>query len=213
LPPDATLVRDGVAMTRASLDTAIPDDPGDHEIVVNAPKHASRSYKINLKEGESKEIVIDAGDLLPDAPAPPSAMTGAPEISSQPSTSAQDHVDTHPGRINRWIGYSLLGVGVIGAGVGTVTGLVAIGKKNDLTGNCYPSTVCNAQGAADASSGHTMATVSTISFIVAGAALAGGALLILTAPRDKEKKVAASLPNVVPWIGPGITGIFAEQSF
>jgi hypothetical protein len=209
LPPDATLVRDGFEMTRASFDTAIPDDPGDHEIVVTAPKHAARSYKINLKEAESKEIVIDAGELLPDAPPPVMATPLITPLAPTPP----DQVDAHPGRTSRVIGYSLLGVGVIGAGIGTVTGLVAIGKKNDLSGNCFPANVCNAQGASDASSGQTMATVSTISFIVAGAALAGGALLILTAPHPKAKKITGSLPNVAPWIGPGLIGIFAEQSF
>src|ERR1019366_1863233 len=208
LPPDATLVRDGVAMTRASLDTAIPDDPGDHEVVVTAPKHAPHSYKINLKEAESKEITVDAGEVLPDAPSP----IIVPLVAPQP-TSPQDHVDAHPGRTSRIIGFSLLGVGAVGIGVGAVTGLVAIGKKSDLSSNCFPATVCNAQGAADASAGHTMATVSTVSFIVAGAALAGGALLILTAPHAKEKKVTASLPNIAPLIGPSTFGIFAEQSF
>ena len=58
-----------------------------------------------------------------------------------------------------------------------------------------------------------MATVSTVSFIVAGAAIAGGALLVLTAPHSKTKKIAAGLPTITPLIGPGIAGIFAEQSF
>ncbi len=209
LPADATLVRDGVAMTRASFDTAIPDDPGDHEIVVTAPEHASRSYKINLKEGEAKEIVVDAGEALPDAPPPIPIAASAASPLPPPLWD-----DPNAGRTQRLIGFSLLGVGVIGAGVGTVTGIVAIGKKSDLSSNCFPANVCNAQGASDASTGHTMATISTVSFIVAGATLAGGALLILTAPHSRlSEKPRGSMPRVAPLIGPGIAGIFAEKSF
>lgn len=211
LPADATLVRDGVAMTRASLDTAIPDDPGDHEIVVSAPKHASRSYKISLKEADTKEITVDAGDLIPDAAPPPAVV---PLVTpAQTQTPAHDQVDPHPGRTSRLIGFGLMGLGVVGAGVGTVTGLVAIGKKNDLSSNCFPANACNAQGASDASTGHTMATVSTVSFIVAGAALVGGAVLVFTAPKAHDKKTGSRFPIVAPLISPNAFGLFAEKLF
>ena len=181
LPPDATMTRDGVEMTRASLDTSIPEEPGPHTIVVMAPGHADRSYPIELKESESTEITVDAGDLVA-SPSPAPVVARPPE--PKKIVDVGPPPDSHPGKTNRTIGYGLVGLGVAGVGLGMVTGIVAMGKKDDLQGNCFPANVCNADGASAARTGHAMALVSTVSFVVAGAALAGGAVLLLTAPKS-----------------------------
>ena len=199
LPPDATMTRDGVEMTRAVLDTAIPEDPGAHTIVVKAQGHADRSYPIELKESQTTELTIDAGEAVAPPPAPPPPEPT--KLIDQPPP------DSNPGKTNRTIGFGLLGLGVAGVGVGIVTGIVAMGKKDDLQGNCFPANVCNADGASAARTGHTMALVSTVSFVVAGAALAGGAALILTAPKSRVTTA------VVPAVGPHDAGISVRSSF
>ena len=52
-----------------------------------------------------------------------------------------------------------------------------------------------------------MALVSTVSFVVAGAALAGGAVLILTAPKSKVTTAVA------PAVGPRSAGLTWETTF
>lgn len=214
LPPDATMTRDDVEMTRASLDTAIPEEPGAHVIVVKAQGHADRSYAIVLKEGASTELTVDAGEdvaapALPITPPPPVTTTTAPSPPPRAAPVAPDQAppDAHPGKTNRLVGFGLVGLGVVAAGVGSVTGIVALSKKSDLESDCFPKNVCNASGASAASVGHSMALVSTVSFVVAGAALAGGAVLILTAPKSKVTTAVA------PAVGPRSAGLTWETTF
>ena len=204
LPPDATMTRDGVDMTRASLDTAIPEDPGPHTIVVKAPRHADRSYPIDLKESETTEVTIDAGEAMA-SPVPAPAVATPPEPKRMIDVGPPP--DSHPGKTNRMIGYGLAGLGVAGLGVGIVTGIVAMGKKADLQENCFPANVCNADGASAARTGHAMALVSTVSFVVAGAALAAGTVLILTAPKSRATTAIA------PAIGPQDASLLLRSTF
>ena len=67
-----------------------------------------------------------------------------------------------------WIGG---GFAVAGLTVGSITGLTAISKTNELEPRC-PSNICPPPQYDDLSSARTMALVSTISFIVAGAGVA-----------------------------------------
>jgi len=90
-------------------------------------------------------------------------------------------------------------------GVGAVFGLGASSKWSDAKSHCaaYPYG-CDAQGLDARSSASSKATISTIAFIAGGAAIAGAAVLWLTADSGKEKNLAVG-------VGPG--SAFVRGSF
>ncbi len=134
-------------------------------VLVDVVRHA-RAQRVVVPDLED----VTADDLPPAPPAPvPKAdvVTPPPPVAARPSahSSAQ-----------RTAGWLAIGVGGGAAGLGLVTGALSFfgpcGGKS-----CPPER-------RDAAS--TTAAVSTLSFVVAGAALAGGVVLLATAPSRVE---------------------------
>jgi hypothetical protein len=169
--------RDDVDLGAASFDTPLPVDPGVHTIVLSVVGHQPTSTTVTLAEGARETIVLTPGpaDSPPrDEPPPPapSASRGVP-----------------------WLGWGLVGAGVVGIGVGSTFGVLAIDAKSDKDAACHPSNVCTPEGADAASRGRTYATVSTIGFVAGGAALAAGLYFVLTSRSSSSR--SAIVPVVV----------------
>jgi hypothetical protein len=92
------------------------------------------------------------------------------------------------------LGLAIGGVGVVGIGVGAVFGIVAGGKLDDAKTACsaYPTCDRASQVEVDAAndSAKSAALVSTIGFIAGGAALAGGIVLYVTAPKSAQPRAS-----------------------
>ncbi|MEP7125288.1 MAG: hypothetical protein ABJE95_30435, partial [Byssovorax sp.] len=115
---------------------------------------------------------------------------------------------------NAWNGQKLAAVTVAGAGlvgiaVGTVFGVMTISKKRDSEANCRADdpTRCNATGVSLRGDEKTAGTISTISFVAGGVALAGGVVLFLTAPGRAVKPSAAVLFEALPAVAGGDLGL------
>lgn len=169
--PKGTVVeRDGVALGSASFGVALPVDPGKHEVVVKAPDHAPKSFTLNITEKESKNLAVVPG------------ARGATGESNQDGGS-----DT------RTLGYVFGGIGVAGLAIGTVTGIMAIGKKSTVDSHCDGDRFCDAEGADAAASGRTLGTVTTISLVVGAAGLGAGAYFLLSSGPKSETGITASV--------------------
>ncbi len=175
-PQGARVLRDGVALGSASLDTMLPVDPGKHAVAVEAPGHARRELTITMAEGEKKRIALEAGPVSEDS-----------------SGSVGGGVSTSSGSSKKTVGYVLGGLGIAGVGVGAVTGIMVLGKKSTVDDNCDAQKRCNATGADAADSGRTLGTISGVSFIVGSVALATGAYLVLSS-NEKKQPTTALLP-------------------
>jgi hypothetical protein len=77
------------------------------------------------------------------------------------------------------------GVGVVGLGMGGTFGVIAMNKKSDAQRLC-PDDCVDKHGADAWSEAKTAGNISTISFIVGGAALAGAAVLWFTAGSSEQ---------------------------
>ena len=66
---------DGTTLTSATIGLPVPVDPGDHPIVVSAPKKKSWSSTLVLGKSEAKRFEIPD---LEDAPEPPATVLAAP---------------------------------------------------------------------------------------------------------------------------------------
>jgi hypothetical protein len=121
---------------------------------------------------------------------PPAAPT-KPAPAKKPAEPAQEstRADT------KTLGYVIGGVGVAGIGTALVLGAVALDKKHTLAAdNCNAETrTCDSQEGVDAASaGSTLATASTVTFIVGAAAVGAGVYFILTSGESNSTKVSAS---------------------
>lgn len=176
-PKGAKVLRDGVELGTAALDTALPVDPGEHTLRVEAPGRAPSQQRISLKEAETARVVLEPGAAVGgDAVAP-----GAKKSSAK-----------------RTWGWALGGVGVVGLSVGAVTGLMVLGEKKKADDNCDADKRCNPTGIDAVDRGKTLGTVSGASFIIGSLALAGGAYLLLS---GDEKS-----PGTALRLGPGYLG-------
>jgi hypothetical protein len=200
VPPEADMQglvvkRDGVDLGRALWDEAVPVDPGVHSIAASAP--AFKDWQMTIDAPHAPGVQTVTVPRLEPAPAPPPpAPAAALSVPETPAPLAEER-----GHTQRVVAIAAAGVGVIGIAVGSVLGLVAKSKldQSNTTGNCNGADQCTGPGLDLRSSAKSAALGSTISFVVGGVAIAGGAVLWFTAPRDAHAKT----PQVGLAPGPG----------
>jgi hypothetical protein len=207
MPADATVLKGGVPLDRATVGRGVPADPGTLTIVVSAAGRERRTYAFDLKEGQSVEVTLDAGEVLAAGqPAPP------PE--------GQVGVTTKPaGHGGRTLGFVVAGVGALGLAAGGVTGVLALGKAGTVKSHCDASLACDQQGVDAASSGKTLALVSTISFVAGAVLAAAGVYLVLSSgsaskQADDRPRASRGAPVVLtPYATPYGAGAATTWSF
>jgi len=178
-PEGLTVARDGVDLTATTWGTALPTDAGEHRIVAKAPGRESWEGTATVQDGQTSEITIPELAVLPEPPPAPAASEAKPAESK--------------GSFTKPLGFTLLGVGVVGIGLGSVMGILAIDKNNQSKESCTAPdyTVCSSDGVDLRNQALTFGNVSTVAFI-AGAALAvTGVVLVVSSP--KKAPASASL--------------------
>lgn len=155
---------DGVATTAAS--TAV--DPGRHIVVVRATGVEKRS-EISVAERETREVKVS---LATPAPAPVLSPTPTPAIGDAPPVVGS----SHPTWV--WTGF---GVAMVGVAVGTFAGVMTLHQTAQLQDTC-PDGRCPPDQHDKLSSTHTWATISTVSFVVAGTAAVASLIGFVATP-------------------------------
>src|SRR5262249_26999783 len=97
----------------------------------------------------------------------------------------------------------LLGTAVVGAGVGSAFGVVALNKKRDSESQCQPAG-CTSTGASLLREANTAAWGADVGFAVSGAALVTAGVLFLTSRRTAS---ARTLLHLAPTVGPRAVGV------
>lgn len=182
-PASTSAKRDDVVLGAGSFDTPLPIDPGKHVIVASADGFAPRSFEVTLAEGEKKTLEIEPGAAV----APPN-----PTQDRKPDQPAAEN----DGSSMRIAGYVVGGVGVVGLAVGTIFGLRASSKWDDAQKACVPGK-CGAGSDAqnDKDAAATSGNVSTVTFLLGGAALATGIVLVVLAPSSRSSTSARVAPS------------------
>ena len=182
--------RNGRELERAKLGAAEPVDSGSITIDVTAPGRKAFSGHLNVMQGLSLKFEVPFLAPLEANAAPATPL--AP--SAPPSSPAEDGAAIHgdPPSWQRPLGFTLIGVGVAGLGIGSILGLSAKSKYDGAFdgGGCdNANKTCDARGQSDVDSARSTATVSTIVF-GAGAALGiAGVVVLLTVPSGKPRAV------------------------
>ncbi len=183
-PADAQVYRDDALLEPAALGTALPQNPGDHVVVVKAAGHDDAKYSVKLAEGDNQTLPIAVGPATaPQAPPPPPPPP--PKVVPKPTQDLQ--VSTSSGSGQRTIGIIVGAGGIVGLGAGSL--LWSVGYSN---GNSLGPTA------------DQQLLAGQILVISGGALLVTGIVLFATAPSGQAPK-AARLP-IAPMLAIGRTG-------
>ncbi len=185
-----TVQIDNSPVSSADLGKPVERNPGDLVVTAKADGFEPFKQTVSLPEGASKTVEISLDPSAPAAKAEPVK------------------VSTNDGRTRKTLAYVSLGVGGVGAIVGTVFGLSAKSTRNDLRSSCA-NDVCAEDQRETYDKGKQQAMFSTIGFITAGVGIGLGTVLLLTAPK-KSEEADAPKASITPYVGPANIGVYGK---
>jgi hypothetical protein len=195
--------RNGKALGEGQWGAGVPMDPGSVTIEASAPGRTPWKQTVTIapKPGTTT-VEVPSLALAPVAPGPVSK-----------SAEVEEPVSAWSGQ--KTAALAVGGAGVIGLALGTIFGVKAIGKKSDADAACQPNapTQCDATGVALRHEEKSAGTISTVSFLAGGVALAGGVVLFVTAPSRPAKKSEAVHFEVRPAVAGGDMGLTLRGSW
>jgi hypothetical protein len=203
---DVKVTADGQPLTTKLVGDAIPMNPGAHSLHFETADGATLDQQIVVREGiKNQSVAVVLGKAAPAALAAPGTAAPVP-AGAPPAPVDTPPADTTSSSTWRTVGWVVGGVGIVGLGVGTVFGFMAMSDKS--------SADCNAAGVCltgQLNSANSAATVSTVGLIAGGVLLAGGAALVLFAPRG-DAAAGASL-KLAPLVGSRDGGVVLGGSW
>jgi len=171
-PAHPKVTIDGAPIAEASLGVKRAADPGRHEIRALATGYYTAKKIVTLNEGESVNVAFELEDAPPDAAPKDEEETGKVSVAT---------VVDPPWRKPVTIGaFALGGAGIV---LGSVTGILAMTKHNQLATDC-PGRRCGPDYEGDLKAFHTFTTVATIGFVTGGVAAGAGVVLLLVKPQS-----------------------------
>lgn len=208
----AAVTIDGASVPSEALGEPRKLNPGHHVIVAKAGG-ADGKQEVDLAEKDRKQVAIE----LPAAPAAAAAGTDAPAGTTDTPAGADQAESTGKSGFSKVLVFG--GFGVAGAGViaGTITGILSMSKTNSIKSSplCVGNPlVCGPGESSDLNSAKSMATISTVSFIAAGAGAVLGVVGLLTGNSSSAASTAPekapteeSTSRIEPWLGLGAAGV------
>lgn len=171
-PAGSRIERDGVELGSASLGSELPVDPGEHVVLVSAPGHETREFRVTMREAEVLTL-----DVAPGAPVTQrNAEPPPPPATSQPSSSSGQ----------RTAGYVIGGLGLAGLVTGAIAGYLVLDAKSTVDEDCDAEKRCGPEGVDAAESGKTFGVVTTVGLAVGALGLGVGSYLVLSAGPERE---------------------------
>ncbi len=180
LQPGLTILRDGEELGQGAWDTAVPVDPGVHEVQASAPGRVSWKAKVEVADGEEKKVTIPA--LPPEAALASSSGAVPPEPPP-----------TKPVPTGVWIAG---GIGVAALGVGSWFGLRAISRRGESDEHCRGS-LCDPTGVELNDEAKKAAVISNVAFGVGAVGVGVATYLFLTRGSDDARGEARRPVRVV----------------
>jgi hypothetical protein len=190
---------DGSSIASALIGTAIPVDPGKHQIVVTASKQSTFTKDFEVAE-RAKPTTIDV--TFAGAPPPPKDE-GSPPKDEAPTPEPTD-ASHGPGALP-WI---FGGIGVAALAGGGVFYLMRQSTISDLESACGPDkTQCPEDKRSTYDKGKTYTTVGNVLLGVGVVGVATAVVILVASPSGSTEKKAANKPSVAVGGGPGDIGI------
>jgi hypothetical protein len=166
LPPSSTLYVDGAEHPEVSDSEPFSIDPGAHTLEARS---AGKSVTKNIRIGEREQKLVDMTPPKPKrAPLPKPAPT--PRVGSPPSEQGASTT-----RILGWTGIGIGGAGIV---FGSITGVLAVGKRSDLDDAGCVDGSCPPGRADDVDRYNRLRTFSAVGLIGGAVFATAGALLL-----------------------------------
>jgi hypothetical protein len=176
-PAGLKVLTDADVLGEGGFGVAIPIDPGHHNVTASAKGYKTWTTTIDIREAESRELVIPALELEAVAPEPV-AIEAAPPA-PKPTPPPERVAPTGLGK-QRTAALITGGVGVVGVVVGSIFGVQSIVKHDRAAPNCPDSVCANEYWIGVQTDAHTAGNVSTAFFAIGGVGLAAAAVLWFT---------------------------------
>lgn len=174
-PPGLEIKLDDERLPRGAWTSSVPIDPGEHRIEAAAPDHRAVTVTFTATRGQETTATIPA--LAPiTANAPPPAKVPAPAKAASAS----------------WVGWSAIGLGAAGLGVGAVFGVDALGKRSDAEELCAAGRC--AEGRATNDDGVTSSWIANVAIGVGVVAVGVGAWWLL---HERKPATGMTRPGVI----------------
>ncbi len=194
------IIFDGRRLEQKEWGQPMMVEPGPHKIRSMSEDGNAWESEVTAVAGASTAMDIpllrpsrNTTTPLP-TPTPTPIPTPTPTPTPAPTPPAENASRAAPGATQRTVGLVVAGVGVVGLGLGTVFGLSAKSKQSDAEAHCNAADKCDPTGLGLRQDGLHAATLSTVFFVVGTAAVAGGAVLYLIAPKGDAKAGLAVAP-------------------
>jgi len=210
---DTKVAIDSRIIPSVLIGVPIPVDPGPHELVATAVNgDRSDVSKLTLAEGQRDRITLTIRPSSVPVPATATAAPASTPATTQASTtpSAPPAPTTTSGRKAPVLAWVSLGVGAVGAGLGTVFLIQYSSKKSDANAafNTCNANVCTPAERENVSSldksSASAGTLSLVSYGIAGAALTTGLYLMFSSGGSSEPKKDSA--RFTPYVGPRFVG-------
>lgn len=175
--PGLVIRRDGEELTSAIWGTPLPVDAGTRKIEASAEGYLPYSTEVSVTDGTAQNVAIPKLEVDPNFEKEPEPAPGPAPVEDR---------GANPGKTQRIIGYVVGGVGIVGIGLGAYFGIDAINKNNDARdgGQCNEAgTSCTPAAYDQIESARASGTASSVAIGVGAAALVGGFVLVITAPK------------------------------
>jgi hypothetical protein len=199
--PGLTITRNGEDISLL-VGTEVPVDPAEYVFEATAPGHKSWTQTMQVTgAGKAFAMEVPALEVNPVVPAEASGGTNATQDTYRPAQS-------DPGASRRLIGLGIGGAGVVAVVTGLVFGSLARSDLNKSEAHCGSDNLCDQTGVDLVADAKSSANISTALVTVGGAALIGGGILWLTAPKKSDSKLRA-----MPTAGPGHVGVALTGGF
>ena len=198
---DVTVKVDGQPLVNKLNGDAVPVNPGQHTFHFELADGTQLDQPVVVKEGEQNQSVAVVLKRPGESSAPPAAGVGA-----SAAAGSTDHGVQSGGVPWKTVGWVVGGLGVVGLGVGTAFGVIAIGDKNSA--NCTSDNFCQS---GPLHSARDAALIADIGIIAGGVFVAGGLALVLFSPSQGHE--AARAVRVQPMVGANTRGLSVGGSW
>jgi hypothetical protein len=178
-----TVTIDGEPVNAAVLGEPRAINPGKHVAVVTVEATEKR-VEFEMGAGEKKTVTIAVPEV---AAKPVPTVTAVPTVIAPPPP-PPTRVESSTG----WLTYTGFGVAGVGLAIGTITGLSAMSSSNKLILNCTDGR-CPSSEESRIRGYDNAATISTVSFILAGVGLTVGIIDLATGATATKRTVSVSV--------------------
>jgi hypothetical protein len=201
-PAGTTVKWDDMVFNLPALGVPLPVNPGEHVVITQVPGGANSTTRVTIAKAERKQVELKVPISQASArpsPTPVVAPAATPSAGPSPPVAEADPGTSDESR--KILIYGIGGLGAAGLLVGTITGVMVLGKKGTVDDNCV-DTRCTAEGKEAADSAQSLGLVSTIGFGVGVIGVATAAVLLLT-----DSKPAAASRTWTPLVADRSGGV------